>query len=483
MIARQRSIGRTAAAVFLLFAAAPGVTPAEASIPRAGDVERGVPASDTGRPPALTGATLTTPTEAPRPTFPLGATLPPPRIGPSLVLSGAAPTLALFPLFTPEAASGAGWKSRYVTEDELGNVTHLTDQSGSVVERYQYEGYGKFRIFDPTNSARTVSSFGWNRLFQGREYLGVVDAYDFRARILWPELGRFGQEDPEGSADSENPYQAVLGAWTKGTDPYGLWTFDSSLNTAATKTAVLTARVVAQSRNLLAEYRSVNPTATLDFLKDGRSPHIVALPSALEGEANGMTPPGELTTYLDPQVPEAGITKYPRAGAFWLSSALVMKAATSPNAAAALVITLLHEQVHIEALKAHRADDPQNFKGGRFPASDRYPNLSHLGNGIELRISNGGVVKYDAVTDKTVIWSGNAGQQSRAEQLQQLRKSKKALIESFGSLTNVEGYFFDTKTLTGYIVDIDSGRTLYEAGYFPTPTPSPSATPKRRVPR
>jgi RHS repeat-associated protein len=26
----------------------------------------------------------------------------------------------------------------------------------------------------------------------------MLDAYDFRARTLWPELGRFGQEDPEG---------------------------------------------------------------------------------------------------------------------------------------------------------------------------------------------------------------------------------------------------------------------------------------------
>jgi RHS repeat-associated protein len=109
----------------------------------------------------------------------------------------------------------------YPLQDELGNVTHLTDQSGSVVERYQYEGYGKFRIFDPANSPRTVSSYGWNRLFQGREYIGVVDAYDFRARVLWPEMGRFGQEDPAGTVDSLNRYQALLGNWTGNTDPSG----------------------------------------------------------------------------------------------------------------------------------------------------------------------------------------------------------------------------------------------------------------------
>jgi RHS repeat-associated protein len=66
-----------------------------------------------------------------------------------------------------------------------------------------------------------VSSYGWNRLFQGREYLGLLDAYDFRARTLWPELGRFGQEDPLGTIDSANLYQGFLGRWTQVTDALG----------------------------------------------------------------------------------------------------------------------------------------------------------------------------------------------------------------------------------------------------------------------
>ena len=83
-------------------------------------------------------------------------------------------------------------------------------------------GSGEFRIFDPAGTSRSTSAFGWNRLFQGREYIGVVDAYDFRARILWPELGRFGQEDPAGTGDSPNRYQALRAAWISATDPYGL---------------------------------------------------------------------------------------------------------------------------------------------------------------------------------------------------------------------------------------------------------------------
>jgi hypothetical protein len=52
-----------------------------------------------------------------------------------------------------------------------------------------------------------------------------VDAYDFRARTLWPEIGRFGQEDPAGTGDSPNRYQALVGNWRWYVDPFGLEVF------------------------------------------------------------------------------------------------------------------------------------------------------------------------------------------------------------------------------------------------------------------
>ena len=66
-----------------------------------------------------------------------------------------------------------------------------------------------------------VGSPTWPWLFQGREYNPHLRAYDFRARTLWPDLGRFGQEDPAGMTDSTNLYQALLGNWTGATDPSG----------------------------------------------------------------------------------------------------------------------------------------------------------------------------------------------------------------------------------------------------------------------
>ena len=109
-------------------------------------------------------------------------------------------------------------------QDELGNVAYLTGPDGAVLERYDYETYGRFRIFAPDGTPRSASTWGWNRLFQGREYLSALEAYDFRNRVLLPSLGRFAQEDPLGYVDSLNLYQAFGGSWVNATDPWGLET-------------------------------------------------------------------------------------------------------------------------------------------------------------------------------------------------------------------------------------------------------------------
>ncbi len=110
----------------------------------------------------------------------------------------------------------------YPVQDELGNVAYLTGPDGVVLERYDYETYGRFRVFAPDGTPRSASSLGWNRLFQGREYVPALEAYDFRNRHLLPALGRFAQEDPLGYVDSLNLYQAFGGGWVNATDPWGL---------------------------------------------------------------------------------------------------------------------------------------------------------------------------------------------------------------------------------------------------------------------
>ncbi|HJQ41121.1 MAG TPA: Ig-like domain-containing protein [Thermoanaerobaculia bacterium] len=110
----------------------------------------------------------------------------------------------------------------HALQDELGNVDRITDQSGATLERYEYDGYGRFRVFDANSAEIASSGIGWRWLFQGREFEPSLSTFDFRARTLWPDLGRFGQEDPMGVHDSPNLYQAFGGDWAGITDPTGL---------------------------------------------------------------------------------------------------------------------------------------------------------------------------------------------------------------------------------------------------------------------
>ena len=90
--------------------------------------------------------------------------------------------------------------------------------SGSAEEA---SGSRELRIFDPQGNPRTVSAYGWNRLFQGREWHPILNAYDFRNRMLIPEMGRWNSEDPIGFQDSANLYQFAGDSFFN-TDPLGL---------------------------------------------------------------------------------------------------------------------------------------------------------------------------------------------------------------------------------------------------------------------
>ncbi len=80
----------------------------------------------------------------------------------------------------------------FFQQDHEGSVTHLTNVSGNVIEKYRYDAFGA-----PT----TIYSAGTynNRFkFTGREYNSTFGFYEYRARAYHPGLGRFMSEDPKG---------------------------------------------------------------------------------------------------------------------------------------------------------------------------------------------------------------------------------------------------------------------------------------------
>ncbi len=88
------------------------------------------------------------------------------------------------------------WHWYFLNQDHEGSVTHLTDASGNVIERYRYDAFGAPTIYAPNWTVRNTSSFNNRFLFTGREYLGAW-IYEYRARVYHSGLGRFMSEDPK----------------------------------------------------------------------------------------------------------------------------------------------------------------------------------------------------------------------------------------------------------------------------------------------
>jgi RHS repeat-associated protein len=76
----------------------------------------------------------------------------------------------------------------YYHFDALGSITNLTDPTGTVQNRYQYDAWGNYRNQSGTH---------WNPFgFTGHEYDPETGLYYAKARFYDPEVGRFLSEDP-----------------------------------------------------------------------------------------------------------------------------------------------------------------------------------------------------------------------------------------------------------------------------------------------
>ncbi len=110
----------------------------------------------------------------------------------------------------------------YYHYDGLGSVVALSNNSGTIVERYQYSVFGETQILSADYTPRTASLYGNSYLFTGREYEASIGLYYYRARFYNPELGRFLQTDPIGYADGLNWYAYCGNNPINFVDPIGL---------------------------------------------------------------------------------------------------------------------------------------------------------------------------------------------------------------------------------------------------------------------
>ena len=140
----------------------------------------------------------------------------------------------------PSRGSGGnqpGTASLFVHGDHQGSVVAVTDDAGSVVNRYAYDSYG--------NILESVEGVAQPYRFTGREYDGEAGLYHYRGRSYDALTGRFLQEDPAGFGGGDlNLYRYVWNSPANFVDPFGLSASDygTSLSTAA-RTAGPVARV------------------------------------------------------------------------------------------------------------------------------------------------------------------------------------------------------------------------------------------------
>ena len=144
----------------------------------------------------------------------------------------------------PQLNDGAGDQRTFFQLDTLSSPHALTDETGSIVEAYQYNAYGLPTVWsEPGEDGRfftdddivsttatgvPTSKANNFRLYTGQYWLALDAApsglYYYKNRYHAPDLGRFASRDPIGySGGTLNLYEYVASRPTSYRDPFGKW--------------------------------------------------------------------------------------------------------------------------------------------------------------------------------------------------------------------------------------------------------------------
>ena len=110
----------------------------------------------------------------------------------------------------------------YAIKDHQNSVLAFVNESGAIVESYEYSAYGETKVFDSAGTQIAQSALGNRYLFQGREYDSATGLYYFRARWYNPETGRWLSKDPLGIEGGLNLYAFCDNNPVNFVDPSGL---------------------------------------------------------------------------------------------------------------------------------------------------------------------------------------------------------------------------------------------------------------------
>jgi RHS repeat-associated protein len=110
----------------------------------------------------------------------------------------------------------------YYYQDEVGSTSHIANASGALIESYQYDLYGKPRVYNSGGIYQPAAVPAAKDLFTGQRWINELALYDDRNRFMSPALGRFIQPDPIGfKGDASSLYRYCGNDWANRTDPMG----------------------------------------------------------------------------------------------------------------------------------------------------------------------------------------------------------------------------------------------------------------------
>jgi len=125
-------------------------------------------------------------------------------------------------------------KTDYWHKDHLGSLVAMTDQTGTITQRFRFDPWGKRQCLTAAGASSTCSSNGSSgteeRGFTGHEMLDEIGLIHMNGRLYDPELGRFLEADPviQNPLDGQNynRYSYVGNNPLSYTDPSGFsrWT-------------------------------------------------------------------------------------------------------------------------------------------------------------------------------------------------------------------------------------------------------------------
>ena len=124
--------------------------------------------------------------------------------------------------FAVARLSGGGSRY-YVTQDANWNVTAVTDATGKVVDRYQYDPYGAITTLNPDFSTNPDPSGNVYiaYYYQGLRFDGNSGRYNARNRDYDPTVGAWVSADPAEYVNGASLYQAFGSSPVSLIDPAG----------------------------------------------------------------------------------------------------------------------------------------------------------------------------------------------------------------------------------------------------------------------